>query len=303
MRVLVTGGTGGVGARVTARLLERGHDVLVLTRHAGRARAVLDPRVVIVEGDPSRAGDWQDVVASCDGVAHLAAHSIWERRWSAREKVLIRTSRIEATTRVAEAVARGRGRVTLVSASAVGQYYGAHGDAPVGDAGQRAETFIATVCSDWERACAPALDAGARVSYARIGVVLSSAVERMAPPFRWFLGGIPGSGTQWVPWVDPRDLADMLLFALTCAELSGPFNAVGPEPVRMRELAHTLGRVLGRPVWVPLPGLVIAGMLGEVACMALLGARAIPEKLQRLGFRHGHADLETSLRDALAGRA
>ncbi len=309
MRVLVTGGTGGVGARVTARLLERGDEVLVLTRDAGRARAVLEPRVAIVEGDPSHAGAWQDVVAGCDGVVHLAAHSIWGRRWSAREKTLIRTSRVEATTRVAEAVARGRGRVALVSASAVGQYYGAHGDEPVGDdgaraaSGERGASFIASVCADWEGACDPALEAGARVSYARIGVVTSSAVGMMAPPFRGFLGGVPGSGTQWVPWVDPRDLADMLLFALTCAELSGPFNAVGPAPVRMRELAQTLGRVLGRPVWAPLPAFVVEGVLGGVSCMALSGARALPEKLQRLGFRHTHVDLEAALRDAVAGRA
>ena len=187
-----------------------------------------------------------------------------------------------------------------MSASAVGQYYGAHGDEPLDDDAAPADTFIASICADWERACAPAVDAGARVSYARIGVVLSSALDKMTGPFRWFLGGAPGSGEQWVPWVDPRDLAEMLLFALACPEMRGPFNAVGPEPVRMRELARALGSALDRPAWVPVPELAVRLALGEVACMVLSGARARPVKLERLGFRHAHGDLDGALRDALA---
>ncbi len=300
MRVLVTGGTGGVGRALTARLLERGDEVLVLSRDAARARGQLDPRVQLIQGDPCRQGPWQQVVATCDGVVHLAAHSVWEGRWREPEKARIRASRIEATTLVAEAVAAARGRTSLVSASAVGQYYGKHGDEHLGEDAEPAETFIATVCADWERSCAPALAAGARVSQARIGVVLSSALQKVAGPFRWFVGGAPGSGEQWVPWVDPRDLADMLIFALERSDVVGPFNAVAPEPVRMREFAAAVGRVLQRPVWVPIPEFAVRWALGEVACLIVGGARAQPVKLQSLGFRHTHAELDLALRDVLA---
>lgn len=299
MRVMVTGGTGGVGTVLTARLLDRGDEVLVLSRDAVRARAQVDSRVQLIQGDPSCAGPWQEAVATCDGVVHLAAHSVWGGRWSEPEKGRIRASRIDGTTLVAEAVAAARGRTALVSASAVGQYYGKHGDEPVGEDAEPADTFIASVCAEWERACAPALSAGVRVSHARIGVVLSSAMQKMAGPFRWFLGGAPGPGHQWVPWVDPRDLADMLIFALERSEVVGPFNAVAPEPVRMREFAAAVGRVLERPVWVPIPAVAVRCALGEVACLVVQGARVHPMKLEALGFRHTHADLDLALRDLL----
>jgi uncharacterized protein (TIGR01777 family) len=302
VKVFVTGGSGGIGRSLTARLLASGHGVTVLSRDAARARARLDPRAHVVAGDPTIPGPWQDEVPAQDGVVHLAAESIWERRWSPRQKALILESRVQGTRNVALAVARSGGKTALVSASGVGFYYAdGVGDGIGDEAAPPGESFIGHVCAEWERACAPAAAAGSRVALARIGVVLSTALALMARPFRLFLGGTPASGRQWVAWIHRDDLLDLLVFALENEALSGPFNAVAPEPVPMHELTAALGRALGRPVWVPVPALLLRLFLGQVACMAVLGARATPGKALALGFRWRHPELEEAFRASLDG--
>jgi uncharacterized protein (TIGR01777 family) len=303
MRVFVTGGSGLVGSRVVARLLDRGDSVTVLTRTPDRMRAKVDPRVELVTGDPCKPGPWREAIATADGVVHLAGENLFARRWSPEQKTRIRESRSEGTRLVAEAVAAAARRPVLVTASAVG-YYGPHeDDAKLDETAAPGDDFLAQVCKEWESAADPARRAGARVVALRTGVVLDpsgGALANMLPPFRFFVGGPAGSGRQWLSWIHGDDLAKLYLFALDDSRAQGPVNATAPEPVTMKEFARAIGRALGRPSWAPVPGFALRLLLGEVASVILTGQRVVPRKSLELGFSFGHSSIDEALAHLLA---
>jgi uncharacterized protein (TIGR01777 family) len=301
MRVLVTGATGAVGRRIVPRLLARGDAVVALSRSASKARAALGEKVEVVEGDPAVSGPWLESVKSVDGVIHLAGEKVL-RRWDDEGRRLIRESRVVGTELVARAVAGASPKPVLVAASALG-YYGAHGDEVLDESAPPASDFLGEVCSSWEKACAPALDAGARVVNARIGINLDprdGALAEMLMPFKLFLGGPAGSGRQWMSWIHQADLARLFIFALDTKTLSGPVNAVAPGPVTARDFATALGRVLGRPSFMKVPGFVLRMRFGAAAQVILDGVRLRPRRALEAGFVFEHPTVEEALRSLLS---
>lgn len=285
---------------------------MVVTRDRESGRAALGSTAELVEGDPTESGPWQKALAGADVVVHLAGASIDGRRWDARYKQILVASRTDSARKLIEAIAEldeaARPRA-LVSASGIDYYPFADDlaehsryfeDSWIDETAPRADTFLGRLCRDWEDEVRPAADLGLRVASLRTGMVLGrhGALERMIGPFKWFVGGRIGSGRQWVSWIHIEDAVRAYLHVID-GELSGPVNLVAPNPVRNREMAAALGRVLGRPAAVPVPAFAVKLVVGELAEHILHGRRAEPRALVNSGFEFHYPELEAALEDLL----
>jgi len=291
MKTLVTGSTGLVGRALCAHLVERGDEVLRLVR---RPPAADDE----VQWNPTE-GTCNAEAFDVDAVVHLAGENIGGRRWSKGQMLKIRESRVAGTRLISEGVVRiTRRPKVLVSASAIG-FYGDRGDELLSEDAARGEGFLADVCADWELATDQAVRSGLRVVNPRIGMVLAEgggALEKMLPPFRFGLGGRIGSGRQWMSWIQLEDLVLVLCRAIDDESMSGPVNAVTPNPVTNSEFTRALGRALRRPTVFPLPAFVARLVMGKMADELLLAStRVTPAKLIEGGFEFRHAEIDAGL--------
>lgn len=305
--VFVTGGTGLIGRRLVRRLLADGRAVTVLSRKPVSPGVFGEGDFRAVAGDPTAPGPWLDAVAASDAVVNLAGEPILARRWSDRFLAVVRESRVKATSVLAAALAANPRRAdgspkVFVSGSAVG-YYGADtGDAVQTEDAPAGPDPMAAISRAWEEAAIPAATAGVRVCHPRTGIVLDpdgGALPRMVTPFRFFVGGRIGSGRQFVSWIHRDDMTELLRFALDTPTLTGPFNAVAPLPVTNGEFSKTLGRVLKRPCWLPVPKFALRVLLGKVAQVVAGGQRAVPATAAAAGFRFRFDTLEPALRELL----
>ena len=287
MRVLVSGGTGLVGRPACDALRAAGHAVTIVSREPGRV--------------PARAIGWDGLRAAMpetDAIVNLAGESIASGRWAAARKAAIRSSRVEATRALVDATAAASPRPkVLVNASAIG-YYGAHGDEPLDETASPGADFLARVCVEWEAEARRAEALGLRVVLLRLGVVLApdgGALSAMLLPFRAGLGGAIGGGRQWMSWVHRDDVVGLLREAVGNAEYAGPVNATSPNPVTNRDFTRALGRALHRPTVLPVPGIGLRLLLGEMATMLLTGQRVLPKAAERLGYVWQQPELPAAL--------
>jgi hypothetical protein len=303
MKVVLAGGSGFIGSAISRELLDTGHSVAVLTRSASAARGRMDPRVELVGWDGRSSGAWEQVVDGAGGVVNLSGESIAAQRWSGERKQRLRSSRLDSTAALVRGLEKAAARpAVLVNASAVG-YYGDRGDTVLTEDAPPGQDFLAVLCQEWERAARAAETLGVRVVRMRLGVVVGEgggALGKMVLPFRMFVGGPLGSGRQWVSWIHRDDVAGLFRFALEDDAVRGALNATAPEPVTMATFSRTLGRVLRRPSWAPVPAPALRLVLGEMANMLLTGQRVEPHEALRLGYRFRYARLEPALRAALA---
>jgi uncharacterized protein (TIGR01777 family) len=299
VNIVVAGATGFIGQPLCRRLHAAGHRLTILTRNPQKAVQFSPPDLQILAWSTKQAGEWQQVVAGADVVINLTGESIAGRRWTDEYKQQIRQSRLDTTRALVAAMINGDSpsRV-LLNASAVG-YYGNRGDAVITEQTPSGSDFLARLCVDWEAEALQATAAGVRVVLMRIGLVLGKgggALEKMVPPFKWFVGGPLGIGRQWVPWIHQDDLLEMILWAIENSAVGGPINFTAPHPVTMREFASTLGKVLNRPALFPIPRFVLQLVLGEGAEAILVSQRVIPQAAQQLGFEWRYPYLEPALR-------
>ncbi|MEA2309612.1 MAG: uncharacterized protein QOI65_1898 [Thermoleophilaceae bacterium] len=302
MRVVVTGATGTIGRAVVHELRKRGDDIVALTRDPGSALQVLGPDVELHQwADPKGEPPPAAGLADADAVVHLLGEPV-AQRWSKQAMEEIHNSRVLATRHLVEGMAGAGARLhTLVSQSASG-YYGPHGDELVDESFPAAsEDFLGEVTVAWEAEAKQADELGARVALMRTGVVLSKgggALEKMLPPFKLGVGGPVAGGRQYVPWIHLDDVVGAFLFALDDAHASGPVNVSAPRPVTNAELSKALGRVLHRPAFMPVPGVAVKLLFGDMASIVTSGVRMVPKRLEELGYRFRRPDLEDALRDA-----
>jgi uncharacterized protein (TIGR01777 family) len=296
MKVAVTGASGLVGSALVPFLTTGGHEVVRLVRRApaGEGEARWDPQRGTIDAS---------ALDGTEGVVHLAGENIAEGRWTAARKEKLRSSRLGPTRLLAEALAAlPRRPKVLVSASAVG-YYGDGRDAWLDETSPAADDFLGRLAREWEQATAPAAAAGIRVVNLRFGIVLSpagGALGKMLTPFKAGVGGVLGSGRQYMSWIAMDDLVGAVHHALVQDTLSGPVNATAPAPVTNAEFTKTLGRVLGRPTVAAVPAFALRLAFGEMADAALLsGARVAPKRLLDSGYRFRFPDLEGALRHLL----
>jgi len=298
MRILVSGASGFIGSALLPLLTTAGHQVAPLVRPG---RDATDG----VRWDP-QTGKLGGNTAGAQAVVHLAADNIGQGRWTAAKKQRIRDSRVQSTRKLCEALAQLDPRPhTLIAASALG-YYGHRGEEWLDERSTPGDGFLAEVCQAWEQATQPAREAGIRVVNLRIGIVLSSrggALQRMLLPFKCGLGGPIGNGRQYYSWISIDDVIGAIYHALMCDELSGPVNAMSPQPVTMREFAKTLGRVLRRPAIAAMPAFAARLAFGDMADAALLAsARVRPMMLMQCGYAFRHERLKVALRHVLGRR-
>ena len=291
--VAVSGASGLVGRAFCELLRGRGDRIVPLVRPGSSSD------VGGIPWDPATATLDAARLAELDAVVHLAGESIARERWTPAKKRRIRDSRVNGTRLLAEGSASlARPPKVLVCASAIG-YYGDRGDERLDEASPAGEGFLAEVCRDWESAADPARDAGIRVAHLRLGVVLSAAggaLAQMLTPFRLGLGGRLGHGRQWMSWIHLHDAARALAFLLDADGWEGPVNGVAPEAVRNRDFTRALGRILGRPTFLPVPSLAVKVALGEMGDELLLAStRVEPARLAKAGFDFRHPTLPGAL--------
>ena len=301
MKVTVTGATGTLGRDLVQALQGRGDEVTVLSRDADRARSALGTDVrALAWAEPKQAPPPAESLASQDAVVHLIGEPV-DQRWSDTAKREIRDSRVLSTRNLVAALRDLDDRpATLVCQSASG-WYGPRGEERVDESEPAADDFLAQVCVEWEAAARAAEELGMRVALTRTGVVLSEsggALAKMLLPFKLGVGGPVARGDQYMPWIHTEDVVGAWLFCIDHEAASGPLNFSAPEPVTNKQLSKTLGKVLGRPAIAPVPAFAIKVLYGEMSSIVTTGVRAVPKKLQDLGYDFRRADLEAALRSA-----
>jgi len=299
MNIFMTGGTGFVGTFLAKKFTSEGHTVTILT-HTPQEATQKITGLSYLEGNPTIKGKWQNAVKHHDVIINLAGASIFSR-WTPAQKEILRSSRIETTRNVVEALPEDASKITFFSTSAVG-YYGFHQDEELTENMSAGNDFLARLAYDWEQEAVRAKEKGARIIITRFGIVLGKnggALGQMIPLFKFFLGGPLGSGRQWFSWVHMQDLAEAYGFLLQHPEISDAVNLCSPQPVRNADLGKAIGKVLYRPSFMPAPGFVIKLILGEFGSVLLEGQRVIPCRLLDAGFKFKYVDIEEALQNII----
>lgn len=298
MRIVMTGSTGLIGTALVERLVSQGYHIIRLVRklvgadEGSTASVVWDQERELPEG----------VLEGCDAVINLAGETI-AQRWSKEAKEKILQSRVVGTRKLATAMAgMEKPPGVFLSASAVG-FYNPNTDEVQREDAPAGEGFVADVCKQWEAATLPAVERGIRTVWMRTGVVLSSkggALQKQLLPFKLGVGGVVGSGKQFLPWIGLLDIVRAMEFLLTAEGVSGPVNLTAPRPVTNREFTKALGNVLKRPTIMPIPKWLVKLLFGGMGESLLLGSlNVVPGKLQQAEFKFEFPELEAALRKEL----
>ncbi len=300
MKVALTGATGLVGPRLVAALRARGDDVVVLSRNPDRASQALG--VPAVAWDPMAGPPPASAFEGIEAVVHLAGEPV-AQRWNAEVKERIRDSRVMGTRNLVAGLreASTRGPSALVSTSAAG-YYGDRGDELLEESASPGDDFLAEVCVDWEREALAAAEFDVRVAIVRIGVIIDGAggaLAKMLPPFKFGVGGPVAGGRQYVAWIALDDVVGIFLAALDNEAWTGTFNAAAPTAVTNSELSKALGRALHRPAVMPVPGLALRILYGDMAQIVTGGQRMVPARTTERGYRFQYEDLGKALEAAV----
>jgi hypothetical protein len=299
MKFLITGGLGFVGTNLSDYLLDKGHAVIAVGRAATQNWIVAD-NYEYISADTTQPGEWQKALDAVDAVVNLAGKSIF-KRWSKSYKKQIYDSRILTTRNVVDALPADQS-VVLCNASGAG-YYGNRGDDLLKEDEKPGNDFLAALSVDWEAEALKGTAKGIRAALMRFGVILGKgggALAKMIPAFKSFVGGPIGSGNQWFPWMHLTDLMAAILFVCEHSQVNGPLNFCAPNPARNRELANTLGEVLGRPAIMPAPAFMVRAVLGEFGNVLLDSQRTIPAKLLSHGFEFQYPDIKSAIREVVS---
>lgn len=297
MKILISGSHGLVGSALVKSLTTASHEVIRLVRHQphyGRLEIGWDPKRGVID---------KEHLEGIDVVIHLAGENIGEGRWTKEKKQAILDSRIKGTTLLSETLATLRHPPSVfLSASAVG-YYGNRGDELLTESSSPGDDFLAHVCREWEKATAPAAQKGIRTVLTRSGLILDEnggALAKMLTPFRMGIGGRIGDGKQWMSWIALDDVVGAIQFLIHDRFVNGPVNFVTPHPVTNAEFTKTLGSVLSRPTFLPVPAFGVRLAFGEMGEALLLGGQRVePAVLKSRGFAFNWPRLELALKHVL----
>ena len=295
MHIVISGGSGFVGKALQRKLLNEDHHVTILSRNPGRIQETEKLKGIEWLSPESRP---EERLSDVDAIVNLAGESINGLRWTKTKKERIVKSRMEATGEIIRLIEMMENRPeVLVNASAVGYYGMSETEIYIDESKSAASDFLAGTVRDWEQKAAAASGLGVRTVFTRFGIILGKegALPLMALPYKLGVGGTIGSGNPWETWIHVEDVAGMIKFAIEDPEIKGPLNVTAPEPVKMKEFGKTLGSVIGRPHWLPVPKALLKMGLGEMSSMLTEGQRVFPEKAMEHGYSHSYPKLDQAL--------
>ena len=298
--MLITGASGMLGTALQKSFDEKGYEMLLASRKASADDQHIKWSIEEGFAEPEK-------LEGIDAVVHLAGESVAGFRWTDEKKKAIRDSRVLGTRNVVNAISQLKQKPkVLVAASATG-FYGERGNEELTESSSAGDNFLAEVCKAWETESRRAEDAGIRTVLLRSGIVFSKdsgALSTMLPAFKLGLGGVVGSGKQWIGWISLDDEVGVINFALENENLRGAINATTPNPVTNEQLTKTLGEILYRPTFIPLPEFAVSMIFGEMGDELLLSsAKVLPRRLQEAGFEFKYTELKPALEHALSESA
>jgi uncharacterized protein (TIGR01777 family) len=296
MRVLITGASGLIGRALQKSFADKGYEMLLASRKEPTDDQHIQWSVENGFGEPEELG-------GIDAFVHLAGESVSGLRWTDEKKKAIRDSRVIGTRNVVDAISHLKNKPkVLVAASAIG-FYGERGDEEVTESSAAGDDFLAEVSKAWESESRRAEDAGIRTVLLRTGIVLSKdggALGTMLTPFKLGVGGVIGSGKQWMSWISIDDHVAVINYAIENENIRGAVNSVSPNPVTNQEFTKTMGEVLYRPTFLPLPEFAVSMVFGEMGdALLLTSTKVIPKRLQESGFEFKYPDLKPALEHAV----
>lgn len=308
MKLLLTGCTGFIGKELIPLLIKEGHTLTVISRKSKEKLKIKknDSDLKIIQMNPSESSSWnneeiQDSLKNCEGVINLAGEPIAEKRWTNDHCKEITNSRLETTKNLVQNLRNlKKPPKVLINASAIG-FYGTHPQTKFTEENIPGDDFLANLCKEWE-SIAKNKPRATRVLIVRIGIVLAKdggALGKMLPIFRAGLGGPIGDGKQWMSWIHRTDLCNLINESVKNSSWSGVVNGVAPNPVRMNELSNSLGKVLGRPSLLAVPGPILKLILGDGARVVLEGQNVQSQRFNKLKFKFSFPSINDALKAIL----
>lgn len=298
MKIAITGGTGFIGKKLTDALQHQGHKIVILTRRGQKSSGNVSYVKWLDEGDSP-----ENKIVKADVFINLAGVSINDGRWTKNHQKQIYDSRMKATGELVRIInALSEKPSVLINASAIGIYPSSLNTVYTEDSRETAHDFLGKTVYDWENKAKEVEVHSIRTAFMRFGVVLGNeggALPLMALPYKLFAGGNVGTGEQWVSWVHVDDVVRSILFAIENEKLSGPVNVTSPSPVKMKDFGKTIGSVLRRPHWLPVPSFVMKLALGQKSALVLEGQHVVPKVLLEAGFEFKFPSLQGALNDLL----
>ncbi len=295
MRVIITGGTGFIGKKLSLALVDKGYQVIALTR-SSRPSDISGVRNVVWDGRTSSG--WAEFADGATAIVNLAGENIASGRWTDKKKESIRNSRIEAGEAVCEAVSKVSAKpAVVIQGSAIG-YYGSRASEPVNEEADSGNSFLAEVTREWEASTASVENYGVRRVIIRTAMVLGhgGALAKMLPAFRFGFGSYLGHGHQGVSWIHVDDEVRAIVFLIENSDCVGAYNLSSINPVTSNKFNNVLGRILGKPVFLRVPAFFLKLILGQMAEEVLLGGQfVLPEKLISSGFNFEYIEVEDAL--------
>lgn len=301
-RIVVTGATGLIGKKLVNALIDRGDELLIFSRDAEKAKSIFPKAKEYVKWDYRKPDLWKSKLDNSNSAIHLAGINLFSKRWNESFKREVIESREVSTRNLVEAIKSCTNKPEVfISASGIG-YYGDCGETILDEKSPKGNDFLTDVCEVWESEAAKVEEAGVRNVRIRTGLVLSTedgALKQMLPPFKFFIGGPLGNGKQWASWLHIDDIVGIYLHAIENNKLRGAVNAASPNPVRMKEFAKTLGKVLNRPSLFPVPKFLLKLVVGEAAEVVTASQRIDVKKLLNSGYQFKFTELSKALENLL----
>jgi uncharacterized protein (TIGR01777 family) len=298
--ILITGGSGFIGRHLCHAAKNRNYTVVVLTRDRHKAAKRLPSYVSLID-DLSQL----DAHPSVDILVNLACQSLAEGRWTEKRKAQLIDSRVGTTDKLYNyfKTCKAEAPQVVISGSAVGFYGAGNGDdKPITENADSEANFSQYLCAQWEQSASQFESLGSRVCYLRTGIVLGDqgALAKMLPPFKLGLGGPFGNGKHWMPWIHIADIVNIILYCINETSLQGAINGTAPHPVRNMDFVKTLGAVLKRPAFFPMPATIVKLLFGQMGEELLLqGKSVVPKKLQDSGYPFQYTNLQSALSDII----
>ncbi len=308
MKLFLTGCTGFIGRELIPLLIKEGHSLTVISRQSKEKFQTLAnyANLSFIQMNPTDPSSWenkeiQNCFTSCEGVINLAGEPIAEKRWTEDHCKEITNSRIETTKNLIQNLSNLRKPPkVLINASAIG-FYGTHPQSKFSEEDIPGDDYLANLCKEWE-SIAKSKPRSTRLLIIRIGIVLAQdggALGKMLPIFRAGLGGPIGDGKQWMSWIHRTDLCNLINKSIKNSSWSGVINGVAPTPVRMKEFAYSLGKQLGRPSLIAVPGPFLKLILGDGARVVLEGQNVQSQRFKKLKFEFMFPKINDALKEIL----